>query len=90
MIHVALETQVLNALRNYAEKHSFEGTIDEREELSPSYIALSRTVEQFLSAFESVTIFLEGRQATIERVLEAMEIIKEHMSISLVRNMTNC
>jgi hypothetical protein len=87
MLHVALETQVLNALRNYTEKHISEGTIDKRDELSPSDISLSRTVEQFLSVFESATLFLEGQQSTIERVLEAVEIIKEHLQISLVRHM---
>jgi hypothetical protein len=84
MLSVALETKVLNALRNYTETHVAKGTIDKRDELSPSDIALCRAIEQFLSIFDSATLFLEGQQATIERVLEAMEIIKEHLEISLV------
>jgi hypothetical protein len=85
MLHVALETKVLNALWNYTKTHISEGTIDKRDELSPSDIALCRTIEQFLSIFKSATLFLEGQQATIERVLEVMEIIKEHLKLSLVR-----
>lgn len=84
MLSVALETKVLNALRNYMETHVAKGTIDRRDELSPSDIALCRVIEQFLSIFDCATLFLEGQQATIERVLEAMEIIKEHLEISLV------
>ncbi len=84
MLNVTLETKVLNALRNYTEMHISNGTIDKRDELLPSDIALCRTIEQFLSIFESATLFLEGQQATIERVLEVMEIIKEHLEISLV------
>ena len=84
MLHVVLETKVLNALRNYTEMHISKGTIDKRDKLSPSDIALCCTIEQFLSIFESATLFLEGQQATIERVLEVMEIIKEHLEISLV------
>jgi hypothetical protein len=84
MLNVALETKVLNALRNYTETHVAKGTIDKRDELSPSDIALCRAIEQFLSIFDSATLFLEGQQATIERVLEVMEIIKEHLEISLV------
>lgn len=84
MLHVSLEARVLNALRNYAEMHISQGTIDKRDELLPSDIALCRTIEQFLSIFESATLFLEGQQATIERVLEVIEIIKEHLKISLV------
>jgi hypothetical protein len=85
MLSVALDTEVLNALRNYTEKHVTEGTIDKRDQLSPSDIALCRAIEQFLSVFHSATLFLEGQQATIERVLETMEIIKEHFKVSLVR-----
>ena len=84
MLKVALETRVLNALRNYTETYISDGTIDKRDELLPSDIALCRIVEQFLSIFESATLFLEGQQATIERVLEVVEIIKEHLEISLV------
>jgi hypothetical protein len=84
MLNVALETKVLNALRNYTETHISNGTIDKRDELLPSDIVLCRTIEQFLSIFESATLFLQGQQATIERVLEVMEIIKEHLEISLV------
>ncbi len=85
MLSVALETRVLNALRNYTETHISDGSIDKRDELLPSDIALCRTIEQFLSIFQSATLFLEGQQATIERVLEVMEIVKEHYEISLVR-----
>ena len=84
MLNTALETKVLNALRNYTEMHISDGTIDKRDELLPSDITLCRTIEQFLSIFESATLFLEGQQATIERVLEVMEIVKEHLEISLV------
>ena len=34
--------------------------------------------------FESATLFLQGQQATIERVLEATEIIQAHLELSLV------
>jgi len=84
MLSVALKTKVLNTLRNYTETHVAKSTIDKRDELSPSNIALCRAIEQFLSIFDSATLFLERQQATIERVLEAMEIIKEHLEISLV------
>jgi hypothetical protein len=84
MLHIALETEVLNALRNYTEIHISDGTIDKKDELLPSDIILCRAIEQFLSIFESATLFLEGRQSTIERVLEVMDIIKEHLETSLV------
>ena len=85
MLYVALETKVLNALWNYTKTHISKGTIDKRDKLSPSNIALYRTIEQFLSIFKSATLFLKGQQTTIERVLEVMEIIKEHLKLSLVR-----
>ena len=84
MLYVTLKTEVLNALRNYTEAHINKGTIDKRDELTPSNIALCRTIEQFLSIFKSATLFLKGQQATIERVLKVIEIIKEHLEISLV------
>ena len=79
-----LETKVLNMLRNYTKIHISNGMINKRDELLPSDITLCCAIEQFLSIFESATLFLEGQQATIERVLEVMEIIKEHLEISLV------
>jgi hypothetical protein len=87
MLHVTLETEVLNALWNYTEAHINKGTIDKRDELTPPDVTLCRTIEQFLSIFESATLFLEGQQATIKRVLEVIEIIKEHLEISLVCRM---
>jgi hypothetical protein len=60
MLNTTLDTRVLNALRNYTEKYISEGTIDKRDELLPSNITLCRTIEQFLSIFESATLFLEG------------------------------
>jgi hypothetical protein len=43
MINVLLEPQVLNAVRNYAEKQVFSGTLDKRDELSTHDIQLLRT-----------------------------------------------
>src|SRR5689334_17441157 len=79
MPNVALETSVLNAVWNYAEEHINKGTLDKKDELSPSDVVLCRTIESFLRVFHRTTLFLEGQQATIKRVLQAMEVVQEHI-----------
>jgi len=60
MLYVTLKTEVLNALWNYTKAHIRKGTINKRDKLTPSNIALCCTIEQFLSIFESATLFLKG------------------------------
>jgi hypothetical protein len=87
MLNVTLETDVLNAVRNYTEIHINEGSLDRKDELSPSDIVLCRTIRSFLHVFYRTTLFLEGQQATIERVLQAIDVVQEHLQQSLVRYM---
>jgi hypothetical protein len=61
MLYVALETKVLDALWNYTKTHFSKDTIDKRDKLSPSDIALCCIIKQFLFIFESATLFLEGQ-----------------------------
>jgi len=85
MLQTTLEPPILNAVRDYTERYITQGTLDRRDELSNSDIALLRTIASFLGVFDSASLFLQGQQSTIERVLEAVEIIKEHLELSLVR-----
>ena len=89
MLDVALQTEVLNAIRNYTEIHINRGTFDKKDELSFSNISFYRTIKSFLYIFYRATLFLEGQQATIERVLKTMNIIYEHLQRSLIRYIIN-
>jgi len=60
MLYITLKTEVLNVLRNYTEAHIYKGTINKRDKLTPSNIALCYIIEQFLSIFKSATLFLKG------------------------------
>jgi hypothetical protein len=60
MLYIALETEVLNALWNYTEIYISNSTIDKKDELLLSNITFYYTIKQFLSIFESTTLFLEG------------------------------
>jgi hypothetical protein len=84
MLQTTLEEPVLNAVRNYTEHHITYGTLDKKDELSNSDIALCRTIANFLGVFDSASLYLQGQHATIERVLEATEIIQDHIEQSLV------
>ncbi len=61
MLYIILKTEVLNALRNYTKAYIYKGTINKRDKLTPSNIALCRIIEQFLSIFKSATLFLKGQ-----------------------------
>jgi len=61
MLYVILKTEVLNALWNYTKAYIHKGTINKRDKLTSSNIALCRIIEQFLSIFKSVTLFLKGQ-----------------------------
>ena len=84
MLQTTLEEPVLNAVRNYTEKHIAQGTLDKKDDLSNTDIALLRTIANFLGVFDGACLWLQGQQSTIERVLEAIDIIKEHLEVSLV------
>ena len=60
ILYITLKTKVFNTLRNYIKAYINKGTINKRDELTPSNIALYRTIEQFLSIFKSATLFLKG------------------------------
>ena len=60
MLYIILKTEVLNALQNYTEAHIYKGTINKRDKLTPSNIALCYIIEQFLSIFKSITLFFKG------------------------------
>lgn len=84
MIQTTLEERVLNAVRHYTEKHISEGTLDKKDDLSNTDVSLLRAIAKFLGVFDSACLFLQGQQSTIERVHEAVEIIQEHLELSLV------
>ena len=60
MLYITLKTEVLNTLRNYTKAYINKGIINKRDKLTPSNVALYYTIEQFLSIFKSVTLFLKG------------------------------
>jgi len=60
MLYITLKTEVLNALWNYTKAYIYKGTINKRDKLTPSNIALYCIIEQFLSIFKSATLFLKG------------------------------
>ena len=89
MLQTTLEEPVLNAVRNYTEKQIAEGTLDRRDDISNADIAVLRTISNFLGVFDGACLWLQGQQSTIERVLEAIDIIQEHLDVSLVRTNKN-
>ena len=84
MIKVLLQTEVTNVVRNYTARHVTSSTLDKRDELTNQDLTLLRTIKGYLEVFESATLFLQGQQATIERVYEAMDIITIHVNDFLV------
>jgi len=60
MLYVIFKMEVLNALRNYTKAYICKGMINKRDKLTPSNIALCRTIKQFFSIFKSATLFLKG------------------------------
>ena len=84
MIKVLLQTEVTNVVRNYTARHVTSSTLDKRDELTNQDLTLLRTIKGYLEVFESATLFLQGQQATIERVYEAMDIITIHVNEFLV------
>jgi hypothetical protein len=84
MLQTTLEEPVLNAVRNYTEKHISEGSLDKRDDLSNSDVVLLRTISNFFGVFDAACLWLQGQQSTIERVLETVDIIQEHLETSLV------
>jgi len=84
MIHVLLNAKILNAVRNYSEKYANEGSLDRKDCLDINDISLLRTMEEFLGVFNSACLFLQGQQATLERVYETIDIIQPHIENSLV------
>jgi hypothetical protein len=83
MLRTTVEDQVLNAVRNYTERQISEGTLDKRDDLGNNDIALLRTIAKFLQVIYDATLFLQGQQSTIERVLETVNILQVHMNNSL-------
>jgi len=60
ILYVILKIEVLNALQNYTKAYIYKGTINKRDKLTPFNITLYYIIEQFLSIFKSVTLFLKG------------------------------
>ena len=60
MLYITLKTEVLNMLWNYTKAHINKGMINKRDKLTSSNVTLYCIIEQFLSIFKSVTLFLKG------------------------------
>jgi hypothetical protein len=55
-----------------------ENPMDKRDQLSLEDWIFLRTTYQFLSPFTGATKYLQGHQATLERILDTMDILQKH------------
>jgi hypothetical protein len=85
MLSTALEDNVQNAINKYTQKWSQEenGGLDKKDTLSTSNWIELRMIAEFLEAFKGATDYMQGRQATLERVLESLEILGDYFDESL-------
>ena len=80
MLDVALELQ--ECISWYLSNHL--DTIDKGDQLTVQDWAQLRTIHNFLAAFKSATLKLEGGRVTLDKVLTTMDILKLHFSKTLV------
>ena len=66
------------------EMYHEEGSIDKKDLLSTEDWIQLRTICSFLEAFEGATIFLQGDEATLQRVLESMGILADFFEKTIV------
>ena len=63
------------------------GRVEKKMNFDLSSTSKSSCSVSFLHVFYRTTLFLEGQQATVERVLQAIDVVQEHIQQSLVRRM---
>ena len=84
MFEVALSDSVRPGLQKYMEKYHEQGSIDKKDLISTEDWMQLRTICSFLEAFDGATLFLQGNEATLERVLESMDILADFFKKTLV------
>jgi hypothetical protein len=85
MLSVALnEEKVKPALHSYIEKYVAEGSLDVKDVISSKQWNELRTMKDFLEIFSEATNLMQGKQATIELVLEAVDLLRDYFISSLV------
>jgi hypothetical protein len=85
MLSVALnEEKVKPALYSYIEKYVAEGSLDGKDVISSKQWNELRTMKEFLEIFSEATNLMQGKQATIELVLEAVDLLRDYFVSSLV------
>ena len=63
-------------------------SIDRADVLSPQDWSQLRTIHKFLGAFKSATLKLQGNHATLDKVLNVLDILNLHVKKTLVCCMT--
>jgi hypothetical protein len=86
MIDVAIQSQIQHAITSYCEHwiQDEKNPMDKRDIIQTEEWAQIRTIQKFLAPFKGATDYMQGNQATIERVLDSLDILDIHFQTSLV------
>ena len=80
MLDIAIQLQ--EPLSWYITEHL--DSIDKADVLLPQDWSQLRTIHKFLGAFKSATLKLEGSHATLDKVLNVLDVLRRHIKNTLV------